>query len=1380
VAVFLPELSWPFKDLDEAAGFLRSNPSYLRRHERWLRTNQPVLFARVAGPSESPGGGQPSFDKAVGARLSEPEPSRGPGSRKPKLLTSSPRRTRVVGATVLGGLAKVAGTGLLGGGEEPTGPTLRTTPAGGLRVRSPGRLGVQAELPPEPRQPKILTRQAAPRFPAAPPPRTGGGGLVGVVARGLKTAGSWVSRAVGKAVPVSEVTKDVRLWKNFGRDIYDVITLAVPGTVQTVKGLATDPERTVKEIAESTVFVLKHPEDHPGLFALTVLPGGAIAARGVVRGAAARAAAREAIAEAERAGVPVRAGTVVKQALLRHPAKGGSLLRLPNPEPIRLTVAGQELTIPVSRNPIVEGLQRRYWQAAAKRTVRGVEDPAPSYLARLLVRPVLVEKTKLLTPQARLGRRLAREHVLVLNQQLGPVAHVLRLAPWVRKDRPIGSRNPIEVTGPRNTALGLALEWGQEAFKDTRGIVGTYAKAMENVHTRAVTNLAHAIVLWQEIFARARAGDLRLVRDLEGVRRTIAFFASVVERSSDELRHLPEVEKILQDAGDALRAGGKLGEPGSALVPRAMVPARRAETAGAAGEKLTPKVSRDTSHFLALYEEALKLSTHQSLIKVGLGVLRPKQATYRIMVPSYLYKLMADARFDPFSREHLDRAAAMFEDAVDRNTVKIPLRGEDVLLPPDGVGFLSRHPRYMPVQVFPTRRVGMEASPLGISEPRISAYMPEVTSHFTGANLIWGYQDVVGTIVSSYIATVRYSHLLDIWQKAASTGLHRRPLLPSGRPDPRFVPIAVHPNREGLQLLKQWELDIQASKDTLGKIPSPSFERFKQVLFPEGREVVPDHVREIPGYVWVDSRYIRDLLGAGARQRGPLLALVDLFNEAYRDLILYLAPKYGLNIFGNALMGLMANGPMFTYWAWKGMTLPQRLDERLGTSRMRTVLNFMDGVMGETKTRSFGSPMRMSKRLQESWNTVTDLWFRRAMFLQEAARHGFITEEQLLELFRLNERGRFVHQKTITEIGLKANRKAVDFDNALTTPVEREILRRLFIFYPWTRSAIEWTLRRYTESPVTQLASAIMTAQAQRMDLTPLPRWARSAGMLLWYRKQKAYSIVLSSVYTPLTLAQTMDALDELAGVLFRGERASGDMARMLQASLNVALGPVFGVERRGTIAGFIPEIPQVAAFRGSPTFPEAEPRRLIGGGAIPRLTAVERLRQQHEKELGKGVNEQRRWQRYGDRLIAIYARSQRLDEPTRRALKVAFKLRSEAALITAREGGEATPERKMRVLEALLKRAEELQPVISKLGAINVPEVTQAYREAVQRDLAARGLNLASKDERERADIVGILEGWQTRVINLLYAGNIVDLLANRLSQVPGLSAEVQLLPTD
>jgi hypothetical protein len=286
--------------------------------------------------------------------------------------------------------------------------------------------------------------------------------------------------------------------------------------------------------------------------------------------------------------------------------------------------------------------------------------------------------------------------------------------------------------------------------------------------------------------------------------------------------------------------------------------------------------------------------------------------------------------------------------------------------------------------------------------------------------------------------------------------------------------------------------------------------------------------------------------------------------------------------------------------------------------------------------------------------------------------------------------------------------------------------------------------------------------------------------MLLWYRKQKAYSIALSSVYTPLTLAQTLDALDELAGVLFRGERASGDMARMLQSSLNVALGPVFGVERRGTIAGFIPEIPQVAAFRGSPTFPEPEPLRLIGGGAVPRLTAVERLRQQHEKELGKGVNEQRRWQRYGDRLIAIYSRLQRLDEPTRRALKIAFKLRSEAASITAREGGEATPERKMRVLEVLLKRAEELQPLISKLGAINVPEVTQAYREAVQRDLAARGLNLASKDERERAAIVDILEGWQTRVINLLYAGNIVDMLIKKLSRVPGVSAEAQLLPTD
>jgi hypothetical protein len=585
-------------------------------------------------------------------------------------------------------------------------------------------------------------------------------------------------------------------------------------------------------------------------------------------------------------------------------------------------------------------------------------------------------------------------------------------------------------------------------------------------------------------------------------------------------------------------------------------------------------------------------------------------------------------------------------------------------------------------------------------------------------------------------------------------------------------------------MLARWEIELLHADDQTGPVPSEVFQDLKKVIFHE------DHGEtEIPGYVWVDSRYIRDLLGAGKAQHGAAIELVlkafDAFNELYRTLILYLAPKYGLNAAGNMLMGLMRAGPGFHYWAWRGMTLPQRLSESdVPMTSMRRIISYIDGTMGETKTLSFGQPAtRITRTLQGWWNTLTDLWYRRAWFLREAALRGYVTDEQLLELFRIDPRGRFVHESTLNDIGLSANRNAVDFDNALTTSAERDVLRRLLIFYPWTRSAIEWTLRIYGESPAVQLASAIMTAQAERMDLAPLPRWARSAGMVIWFvGKDKAKSINFSSIYTPLTLAQTLDVLDELAGIVFRGEKAQGDIARALQSGLNVVFGPIFGEQRRGTIGGFIPEFPLLSAFRGSPTFPTPTPLRLIGGGLVPRDTAFERLRQQHEKELGKGVNEQRRWQRYGDRLIAIYSRLQGLDEPTRRALKLAFKLRSEAAFITAREGGEATPERKMLVLEALLKRAEELQPEISKLFAFNVPvsELAQAYREAVQRELAALGLNLASKDERERAAIVDIIEGWQTKVINKFYGGEIVNVLISRLSRVPGVAAEAQLLSTD
>lgn len=1267
MALYLPYLR-PFRTAQEAISYLRANPDYVRQNRGWLQRHYPFLLAQAAPPTPVTRPRKPTLDDALTAAASEPTPRRGPGSRKPLSPVRHPSFVRdlIQGRTL----------------------TLPTSKANEIRdyfsehpeLERFGRLKVQF----------------VPR--------------VGTLAR-LSLEGPGVKkRKQGGPFSFLEDIAEAAV-----RDVKSIVTGLVPGTVHAAKTLVSDPKRFAEETVAGIEEVVTHPHKYPVSFLLLGAGGAGGLLRGVARTRAAAQAAQQAVREARAAGKgrPAQAALAAKEALVRPPRRGGSLLRYPKrtaPQSLSLNVGGEKVEVPLSSNPVTRVAQRAYWRRIQKRAHEGNPNALLGQALKILPpekASVLAIKTALPSPQARLGRRAMRWRQAKVSFLLGPAAQAMYFARFMRslprRDLPLLSQVP-RLHHPSNVALHVLFLEGRSLLG---GPTDRIYETMQRLRAFYLANQQRITEAFRELDEReaqlAQLADESPERiDPDELDRIAIerFKLKVQEEGTREvLGAVDEATQLLVNAHDLL-AGRK---------PR------------------FPALAKRTRKLLDLEMRLKTLAQITESIKISHNLLTAEGAKLRIGLARALFS-------DPDELQAALRAKLADEDAVrkiQRKILEDLPEGEEVPQEalvrealkqvqreavPEDAAYYSLHPWYFPrlrnvVGASGSFQRGAEGTIL-VTRPQPSLYMPELTRAFTGSAYDYGLPDIVGSVVATYINANRFSYMLQAFEAMAAAGAKTRPLLPDGvTPDPHYMELWV-PNIRSSQGRFLVRLTWGLVQDRLAGL-SPA--HWTSGFVARAREVMSKAEGEDDpaSFVlrYVDRRYFRDLFGPSPRiAHTGLLAWMDVFNELARWLILYLMPRYALNIFGNMAMAAAVLGPAFPYWAWRAMNLPKHLS--------RNTLARLDALMGETRTFSVGARWATTRQVQAHWNTIVDLWFRRMMFLAHADAAGYSTPAQITKLLAVTKTGRFVNEKLVQQITLRANRAAVDFDNSLLTPMERDFVRRIFIFYPWTRSALEWTLRTYAESPSLQLASVLLDRQAEELyrQYFPggLPAWALSGGLLPVGERRRPKALQVGSVWTPYTFAQVLDMAQELSDLL-HGKVAGGDIARALQPALHLFLRPVFDRDfgqSRSTLEMLaeLTGLPQLRVTVGTPTFPEPEPLRLVGGGLVPRLVNVARLRLQAEREMPRGTHEYRLWRRRAFKVLAeIRRQGMQVDVA---ALYRLFALRAEAARVQARKGGTEDIPTLRRVIYALLDAMDRVSPLSAEQRA--------AVRAAVDRYVQA------------------------------------------------------------
>jgi len=503
----------------------------------------------------------------------------------------------------------------------------------------------------------------------------------------------------------------------------------------------------------------------------------------------------------------------------------------------------------------------------------------------------------------------------------------------------------------------------------------------------------------------------------------------------------------------------------------------------------------------------------------------------------------------------------------------------------------------------------------GVSPPTDSAYVSGLGQRFTAASVRSGkLPSAAQAIGDRYARVMKLASVHDLYDTlyGAST-----PTKTSEWDVPIGSTKAV---REELRrLLSDVAEQVHANPDEAAKIDHQALERFQQILEHPQHQHLPVGA-SVEGVRWVDRRLIQDL--GETSVAGALTRFSDAVNNPARVAALYLRPAYALNAVGNVGMGLVTQGylaPQATRWALKSRTLVGEAD----TAKI-------DAGMGMSRSQSYsigrGPLYGMSDRLANAWNTLTDLWFRRAAFYHEAAKAGF-RPERVGEL--LNDPA---HRAKLLEVLRRARKNAVDFNSL--TPLERNGLRHLVYFYPWVSRGSLWALRAMVEHPgktytVAQLAR--IGERDQEKMLGRLPEWAKLAGLIPLHAAHNGMAETLNptSVWTPSTAAQAGQAIADTAkGIVGVGK--GGALSQNLSPVLQLVAGQAVPDSTQTTapgLVGMLESTPQAQALRragvwGKPSktypahgvWPAAEP--FVAGGLAPRETSVDALHAQARKEL--------------------------------------------------------------------------------------------------------------------------------------------------------------------
>jgi hypothetical protein len=258
--------------------------------------------------------------------------------------------------------------------------------------------------------------------------------------------------------------------------------------------------------------------------------------------------------------------------------------------------------------------------------------------------------------------------------------------------------------------------------------------------------------------------------------------------------------------------------------------------------------------------------------------------------------------------------------------------------------------------------------------------------------------------------------------------------------------------------------------------------------------------QEVPGYGWIDDREL-----GGLNRPNPLISalegnpfarkamgVMDATNSGVKTLMTYARPAYLLpNALGQFGLNLIHTGFLAPYHLARAYSVWRALDK---TDRETLLAH-----MGESKYSALayerggrgivGKAQSANQALAHFYGYAIDRNSRAAAFLHEAARAGFSTPEDVRSLITDS---RF--EPDLRSITSRANEEVMNYERL--GPGEKSIMRRLILFYPFTKASTRYLNLMMKQHPTAFGAMSPLgqEAEAEQRKSFPqgLPFWAEN------------------------------------------------------------------------------------------------------------------------------------------------------------------------------------------------------------------------------------------------------------------------------------------------
>lgn len=437
---------------------------------------------------------------------------------------------------------------------------------------------------------------------------------------------------------------------------------------------------------------------------------------------------------------------------------------------------------------------------------------------------------------------------------------------------------------------------------------------------------------------------------------------------------------------------------------------------------------------------------------------------------------------------------------------------------------VNLYARYLPF-VSATRKIGKPTDAGAFWSPTVGPFGlpipgtdPSLTHEFTAHYIKTGdfRIDASNLAAEAYGKTVRGATRLNAWKRLhnASVESYREGYKPIR--SERHVP-------EGLRRIMAKSENEPLLAEDVGVLHDGDLGDF---LFPDPLKVMEDD----PTVRWVDARLLDSR--RVPQSPNPVKRVFTGVNEILRDTILFAKPSYILNALGNAAMAGIHQGPAL---------LPNLI--RAATAHARYGLEetrILDGLGGESRSLSYAPDLRttarLSNKLAQGWNKITDRLWRRAAVIHELKRAGIEDIPSALRAFAEGGADEGLSAK-VTEASRRAKKAMVELDNL--TWFERESVRHYIFIYPWVSRSLVWSLRTIMEHPIKADLLAHVTADSEgEKALQHAPFWLKDLGYIpTGFDADGNPKVVgFGSVNTFVTLSEAMglmggkESIEELLG----------------------------------------------------------------------------------------------------------------------------------------------------------------------------------------------------------------------------------------------------------